>query len=385
MKKSFLKKSLRFSVLILLSSALLFSCKKDDSNVVIIDNADAVEVNFEDAATNIRVVPLICDTLLHGCSELQSFGNDLFMLSENHQVIYYFRNDSLFNILNSVGRGRGEYLTIEQFTYDPNKGMLYVIPLNSKKILWYSIPDMRFHGETDLPYKASAFAVHDDKTFLVSCSTDSIFTLNYINKESGSIIQQVQIIEGYAFNAFNRTLLGYTINNHTYSILGYRNVIISINEKMKPDTIFEYSFGKKNIPQKYFDYDPNDVIEIINEALFFTTDIANNYLRGGYFLKKEDKQISFWYSNAKNVSQKEYFYYKHTNKKDVNLKGFKVPGLNCQIIPKCITEDGYVAIFEGLSDSYIDKGSDFSPLAKEIITVMNNRTDENPILVYFSM
>lgn len=98
MKKSFLKKSLRFSVLILLSSALLFSCKKDDSNVVIIDNADAVEVNFEDAATNIRVVPLICDTLLHGCSELQSFGNDLFMLSENHQVIYYFRNDSLFRV-----------------------------------------------------------------------------------------------------------------------------------------------------------------------------------------------------------------------------------------------------------------------------------------------
>lgn len=68
---------IRLAYTLLLPTVLLISCKQNDPDVVIVDDDDAVEVNFEDVATDIRVVPLVSDEPIGGCRLIQCYGNEL--------------------------------------------------------------------------------------------------------------------------------------------------------------------------------------------------------------------------------------------------------------------------------------------------------------------
>ena len=377
----------KFYMMLTCSVIMFLSCKQTDfrSEVVTINDNDAVEVNFEDVAKNVRVVPLKSDSLLYGCYEMQCYGNDIFILGDNSKIIYYFHNDSLKSVLEEVGRGPGEYINIGQFTYDTEEKMLYVISLIGNEILWYSVPDMKFCGKTTLSCNVNAFMVHDKNTFLISCDTDSSYVLDLIDKTSGKVIKHIQTLSVYAYNACNRTLLGYSHNNNTLSVLGTENVVYSIGDNMVVDTLIKYGFGDKNYPEKYINPDVDD-ITILSEYLhYISSDEYNDCLRGGYFMRMEDDGLSFWYSTAKPSVQKDYMYYRCSDSDTLNLKGFKVPGLKYQIAPKCITDDGYAAVFEGIADNYIDPDTEPSPLAKQIIKAMDAQRDENPVLVYFDI
>lgn len=78
--------------------------KSVPTDVVVIDDDDAVEVAFEDVATDIRIVPLISDEPIGGCSELHCYGNEVFMSDKSTEYLYYFVDGKLVSTLHSVGR-----------------------------------------------------------------------------------------------------------------------------------------------------------------------------------------------------------------------------------------------------------------------------------------
>ena len=91
-----------------------------------VDDDDAVEVAFEDVATDVRIVPLISDDPIGACRELHCYGNEVLMSDRNGEYIYYFVDGKLKSTLHAVGRGPGEYTSIAHFTYSPTKKLLLV-------------------------------------------------------------------------------------------------------------------------------------------------------------------------------------------------------------------------------------------------------------------
>ena len=76
--------------MMLTCSAIMFiSCKQKYSDVVIIDDDDAVEVKFEDVATNLQIVPIISDTVLGSCARIVCYDNETLILEKTGKSIYY--------------------------------------------------------------------------------------------------------------------------------------------------------------------------------------------------------------------------------------------------------------------------------------------------------
>ena len=127
--------------------------KKTEENALVINPNDAIDVRFEDVATDVRIVPLKGDDPVGGCYYLQCTGDEVMFLDNTYQKVYYFKNGSYQSTLNSVGRGAGEYTSISRICYDADNNVLYV-RANEKNdaILKYSVPDMKYQGALRAPY-----------------------------------------------------------------------------------------------------------------------------------------------------------------------------------------------------------------------------------------
>jgi hypothetical protein len=380
-----MRNSITFAVI--LSSMMICSCKQsaqNASNVVVFNDDDAIEVNFEDVATNVRVVPIKSDSLIGGCYELQCYGDELFLKDNQHKSIYYFKNNEYKAKLNAVGRGPGEYTNRDDFTYCRDDKLLYIRTTGSV-VMWYSVPDMSYQGKMQSDRYFRAIYSHDKNTLLLPTTIeDSIYNISLVDKSTGKIIKDVQKISGFAFARSSESLDGYNEESHVYSTLGEVNSVVRVSEEDECQMLFKYNFGDKSLTDKMTTF--NDAQEALEYYKLVFYPGAKDYLCGGYFLKVKNDDISFWYTRIKpSLDNPYYCFYRHTSEFDTNLKGFHVPGLKNQIFPKCVTDDGYVTIFEGTSDMIIDPDTEPSPLAKQIIKAMDAQRDENPVLVYFDI
>ena len=379
-----MRNSITFAVI--LSSMMICSCKQSAQNankVVVVNDDDAIEVNFEDVATDVQVVPILGDIIIGECYEMQCYGNELF-IHDGRNAIYYFIDNVFKSKLYSVGRGPGEYINIRQFAYSVNDKILYIKPTNGKEILWYSVPEMKYLGKTRLKEEANSIFMHNDTTFLVSSNNDSLSSVQLIGKYTGNVIKEITDIYRFAEQRSYQSMSGYRPNSRILSIAGYENLIYTLSENGQLKTIFRFGFGKKSIPEEYLNAHLYEERKIMDYMSFIYSSSAEKCLYGGFFCKRETNGVSFWYSKFFMGSDK-LCYYRHTKNSDTNLKGFHVPGLNKPILPKCVTDEGYIMAFEGTSDMIIDPNTEPSPLAKQIIKAMDAQRDENPVLVYFDI
>ena len=379
-----MRNSITFAVI--LSSMMICSCKQSAQNankVVVVNDDDAIEVNFEDVATDVQVVPILGDIIIGECYEMQCYGNELF-IHDGRNAIYYFIDNVFKSKLYSVGRGPGEYINIRQFAYSVNDKILYIKPTNGKEILWYSVPEMKYLGKTRLKEEANSIFMHNDTMFLVSSNNDSLSSVQLIGKYTGNVIKKITDIYRFAEQRSYKSMSGYGPNSRILSIAGYENSIYTLSENGKLKPIFRFGFGKKSIPEKYLNAHLYEKQKIMDYMSFIYSSSAEKCLYGGFFCKQEKNGLSFWYSKFFMGSDK-LCYYRHTKNSDTNLKGFHVPGLKKPILPMCVTDEGYIMAFEGTSDMIIDPDTEPSPLAKQIIKAMDAQRDENPVLVYFDI
>ena len=245
-KKSTFKNSLKLIVPLLLSTALLFNCKQNESDVVIIDNADAVEVNFEDAATNIRVVPLESDEPLPPSRNIQCYDNELFLLDNKNLSIYYFKDNKFVSKLNAVGRGPGEYLALSTFTYSPKEKTLYVIGFSDiTYIMKYSVPGMNFIEKVSFDGNISYLSMFDDNYIFASMNKkgDSC-SVSVIDIHNGKI-SKILDLKAYSYAESDITMSSFSSQNHTFAISDHINTIGTINSKLEFTPVIKISFGEK--------------------------------------------------------------------------------------------------------------------------------------------
>ena len=187
---------------------------------VIIDGDKAIDVQFEDVATNVRVVPLVGDVPIEDFVKVEMYGNEMLAMNSTQKHVYYFKDNKLQGILKAVGRGRGEYSTLGEMLYDQDQKILYVTHLNDRKeILKYSVPDMKYIGTLQAPLRIGSMRLYDSKTFLVSTKDENQqCRLFLFDIESEKILQEVCELTSYQYEQSLNVLSCFNKKNHLICI-----------------------------------------------------------------------------------------------------------------------------------------------------------------------
>jgi len=366
-------------------------CKEKTPDVVVINEKDAKEVTFEDVAINIRVVPLISDEPLASIKNVVSYGNEVLACDVNEKTVYYFVDGKLVSKLNRIGRGPGEYTTIRWFTYAPAQKMLYV--MTHDKVLWYTIPDLKHCGDTPLKFDTQHISMHDENRFFALCFINDKWRTVLIDIKTGDITQELQETTIYAMRESFHSLTSYTEKNHYYSLFGYNNTVVAVNESNNAETLLTYNYGNMNIEQKYTDfdkyYDPANALKIadfMTEQNEYLDENGRNIIVTVSSPRINDKgEISFWYAHYISPSG-EFFYYKYNpvDKTSVNLRGFRMKGIGSPITPNALSDTGYIKIYQG-NNRWLKTEEEPSDVAKELIQAIENQNDNNPVLLFFDI
>jgi hypothetical protein len=371
----------KYYLLSLIVCLVLMGCKKKVDAVVVSDD-DAKEVGFEDVATNVRVVPLVSDEPIGSLRNIVCYGNELIAVDNDRKTFYYFVDGELVSRMNHAGRGRGEYLQVTRFAYSPSRKVIYVVTDN--KILWYSVPGMNYCGSTPTSTNLNFLSLHDDDNFFAAINNNGRCITALVDIKTGEITKEIEEISMHNFAESNISMSSYSIQNHYYSKTDYNNSIVSVTTKNEVDTLLIYNFGDKSIPEKYLDYDSNDMLTFA-KLFDYMDKNGRTTLLGNQFLKIRDKEISFWYYYAVGSNGVKFYYrYNPDDNKSVNLKGFRIKGINRPIFPFALSDNGYITLFEGDSSSY-KTDEEPTPLAKSIIYEMENQPNNNPVLLFYDI
>lgn len=369
---------------ILCGLVIMTGCNRSE-NTNTISISDAIDVTFDDIATDIRITPLEADCPLDEVDVVQMYGNNLFIHSYNNSKIYLFTNNRLVATLDSKGRGHGEYSNIHRFDYSPENKMLYITTGNDKSVLWYDVPSMKFQGQTELTDFPQFLKLVNNETFI----TDQNCNLCSVEISTG---QETEILElsKVANNKCQSTFESYNSNNRAFSICDEYNILYSYDEEHGLTKLDEISFGDDGFPKKYLDlYNESDLKEkdldkLIEAKMYQFTE---HYLDCIILTRLLDNGYEFWYCNmnAPEGDKDYYRLYRNQNGKVTNLKGFCIPGIKDQILPDGFENGCYYLVLSGPSEALADPDEEPSELAKRIFKAVDSQPDFNPVIMTWKM
>ena len=379
-------KYLRLFVCMTATVLLFTECKKDNTvndGVLSINNSsESQEVTFEDMATDISIVPLICDEPL-GCSpQVKSYGSTTFIVSSDLYTLYCFEDGKLTAKLNKMGRGRGEYTSISDFVYSPTRKILYI--MNSSRILKYSVPDMEYLGLIEQP-NIMKFAEHDDSTLICfMTSPDDQPGVYFINADNGQVRGKLKDLSGLTF-LMTSDLAYYTPDHRILPLSSSKNTVSEVSADINEgeDIILTFDFGKDGMPA-HFDSINSDVdLDFIMKLGEYLNDHRETVVTEVAKVMVKDNTVSFWYQSGL-IGYKHYC--RITDGQVTTYSGFKASGTKGFILPNGMTDDGkYVTLIDLLPESMFDESGNRSEFTSQLEKAMNAQAFNNPVLVFYSI
>lgn len=382
-------------IIVMLSVVIIIACcnKQNQNTINIVDNAESIEVLFEEVAKNIKIIPLEANEPLDEIADVKSFGEMLLIRNRAQSVLYVFDKGKFLSKLSAQGRGRGEYDEISSFTYCEKDHILYVstygmsnnpgtVGLGSTvtDILKYSVPDMNYLGKISIEGNVTNILLHDDKTLIGTVTRAKGITISLISIEDGSIIKDITPLSSYGFMNLDKCMKSYTSHSHIMPIMDYINTIGVVTPTGEFKPVFRFSFGEKSIPQKLMAFDNSDIMALVDVATYIG-EHKETTLEGNYFARVDGNRISFWYKCV--WDNTNMMYYSYENGVIVNQKGFCVPGILKSFTPNFITETGYGVILESGWDAGIENPS--SELIRELRNKTLNDGNNNPLIVCYEL
>ena len=384
-------KYLRLFVCMTATVLLFTECKKTQSfvNFVSITDCDkAQEVAFEDVATDVRIVPLISDEPVGGCTGIKCYGSTVLVRADQGKSLFIFEDGKQIAHLCKVGRGRGEYTLIGDFVFSPSKKLIYLKNSSGSNILTYSVPDLQFKGSFD-GGDFTAFAEHDDSTFICRMvnEEDQKFADYFIDSRTGKELRIAREV-GIVSLMFNSKMDYYTPDHRILLETGGVNTISEMpaNISDKEEIIRQFDFGVNSLPARFdsinYQDDPaimvNDFLQYMmtnrDVILYVTQAVAT------------DNSVSFFYSDIVN-SNNPTFCRINDDDEIIKYSGFKASGTIKGITPRGISEKGqYVALLEETPETLFEEGADErSEFSSQLENAMKAQAFNNPVLVYYNI
>lgn len=371
---------------------LFTECKKTASfeNLVSITDCDkAQEVAFEDVTTDVRIVPLISDEPIGGCTGIKCYGSTVLVRADQGQSLFIFEDGKLTAHLCKVGRGRGEYTLIGDFVYSPTKKLLYIKgAAGNNNVLTYSVPDLQFKGSFD-GGDFTAFAEHDDSTLICRMvnEADQKFADYFVSTGTGEKLAIAKEV-GITSLMFNTDMNYYTPQHRILLETGSVNTISEVPARIgdKERIIRQFDFGENSVPVRFdsinYQDDPEPLLSDFINYIITNRDVVLNINQA----VADKGSVSFWY---KSIGSPQDVTYCRINDNDemVRYCGFKASGTKTGLFATGVTENGqYVTLIEGLPETLFDEEShERSEFSAKLENTMKAQAFNNPVLVFYNV
>ena len=385
-------KYLRLFVCMTAIAMLFTECKKTASfvnYVSIADPDDRQEVAFEDVTTDVRIVPLISDEPIGGCTGIKCYGSTVLVRADQGQSLFIFEDGKLTAHLCKVGRGRGEYTLIGDFVYSPTKKLLYIKgAAGNNNVLTYSVPDLQFKGSFD-GGDFTAFAEHDDSTLICRMvnEEDQKFADYFVSTGTGEKLAIAKEV-GITSLMFNTDMNYYTPQHRILLETGSVNTISEVPARIgdKERIIRQFDFGDNSVPVRFdsinYQDDPEPLLSDFINYIITNRDVVLNINQA----VADKGSVSFWY---KSIGSPQDVTYCRINDNDemVRYCGFKASGTKTGLFATGVTEKGqYVTLIEGLPETLFDEESDErSEFSAKLESTMKAQAFNNPVLVFYNI
>lgn len=362
----------RLTILLSMFLVLTGCSQKNVSESVYIDDNIFTTVSLEEFATEVKVSRIKTDILLDDISEVICVGEDAFLLSKNEKV-YYMKDDSIVSVRNSIGRGPGEYSSIDILAYSPKDSILYAYDMIMNVIHSYKIPSFSFERnfKTDYPYNDLHCMMNNDED-LVYVSGQYVLSRSLSND---SITELLRI------NPINYIMTGsssfyLSSNNELYLAIQDRNTIVYRYDDRKLNKIYSFNYGENGIPEEICE--SSDVV-----GDFYSYISKEDYSIGCFYPIINESGIKFWHFKKKDGDRCQMFtIYDGLNYENYR---FNIPGINIKISPDYYCDDWYVMLIKETKETLLNADEPLSPLGQQIIDAIDAQENGNPILLYFKL
>ncbi|MBR4792889.1 MAG: 6-bladed beta-propeller [Bacteroidaceae bacterium] len=362
-------------------SLLLNGCGQTVQTVDV-DNVETVELKKSDS--DIRIIPIRCgvpmDEILRGFC----YDDYTFLMGMSRKSIYCVREDTVISILESSGRGHGEYSSINDYAYSQEEHILYVYA--DAKLLKYTVPEMVFLESVDMPITPSEMIVLNSDEILMNCSfmeengkdvfrgicvvsshtgevIERCYEFDYINKKMIMQSDLVQVPGGFVFplNSFTKNRL-----------LHYDSDSESVEE------LFSFCFNSNwRVPGRLVKLAKKDPMRYALEDYKET-----RHLEGGHYPSLIDSGFSFWCFPRENGKARSVAVVVKDGK--VSCRSYVVSGTEFHPSPYFIHKGYCVDIVSATDLETADSGA-LSPLGSELKRIVDAQAYDNPVLFCFKV
>lgn len=373
-----------YSILLFLA-VLTYSCSDKDAaydGIRLIDGNGAVPASLEEFATDIDVIPLHSDEPVD-VDYIGIYGDELLVVDSRLEKLWYFKDFQLVSTLSAKGRGAGEYDLINYCAYSPSTHTLYIAPSNRKCILHYDVPSMRYKGVTQFAdFYSRSFDLTDDSTFvMVRRFDDGRFDMAVVDANTGTVKKSMDIIEngeGFFMNVTSRTPY-----RNAVGLDGRINRIGLLEADGRFVAVDSFRFAD-GLPEKVVRNNSSDDLSEKLKAVSYK--FTEHYCDGMLRPVINENGYCFWYSyhNPVDGSPSRLHLYGWSGDREIHVQEFTVPGTNVRISSFALTSDNrYVDAIQGPAEMIMDSKTAQSPLARRIISALDNQNDDNPVLIYY--
>ena len=161
------------------------------------------------------------------------------------------------------------------------------------------------------------------------------------------------------------------------------HTLVSISDKGSVEELMQFDYGVMTRPEGMDDKADEDVMLDEKSGHIYT-----EYATAPCFVSYTKKEFTLWFMNGLGfANMPPLMLYHRTGGGEVMAKQIKVAGLTRKFQPIAYDANNKEcwAVVYGPAETWIDKKTEPSPLATEIIEKLNAQSDDNPVLVKFRL
>lgn len=379
---------MRWRLLFFLFSSffVLCGCKGDYSERVL-DLNDIEEIELNTKTSDINIVPIKCSEPMDGIRSVKAYDEYMFLQGTTRKKIYCFNGDSVISILESAGRGHGEYSYIDDFEYDEKTHILYVY--SDGRLFKYSVPTMSFLESLDVTYSTIGMVMLNPDEILVNCSywednsyKESYHGLCIVSSATGEIVKQCKrfgFYDEYCLMFSDLVRNGDDVLFPSCDV--YNNRIYSMN--VANDSLNEidcFSFSNKwRLPKSLIKYArKRDAYSFESESMKRSV-----FCDGCHIPAIVNNRLVYWCYPEEDGLNKPVVIIK--DKDHYINKTFKISGTKIRISPYYYHNNFFYKVINGAPESIITNPDTVSEFGKEIYEIMKTQAFNNPVLLLFTV
>ena len=381
------------SILVVLIAAILTACSSGvtsdaSADLFSIPTDKATVCQLTDIATDIEVVPLTHNEPIGILMQSRVYADKMILnesTDNNSSLLICNRKGEVLKRLSRKGRGPGEYQWISDFIY--------------------TLADFKFLKQIELKQEATETSMHEEgirsmcqlseKELLLSVETQT----GYLDEKSGEPVSEMKytlsvlnVESGERRNIEYDEKLGAMgcitrIGDEIVAVASQNNnrlhTLVSISDKGSVEELMQFDYGVMTRPEGMDDEADEDLMLDEKSGHIYT-----EYATAPCFVSYTKKVFTLWFMNGLGfANMPPLMLYHRTGGGEVMAKQIKVAGLTRKFQPIAYDANNKEcwAVVYGPAETWIDKKTEPSPLATEIIEKLNAQSDDNPVLVKFRL